>query len=229
MKIAKGGIYNSNNFGGFVVLDIENANRVKVKFLDTENVTFTRSANIRKGSVKDKNRPNVFGVGFCGVGDYKVSINSKATPAYQCWHHMIQRCYDPKIKGVQPQYDDCTVCDEWHNFQNFAEWYYSNHPGDDGLHLDKDIKIKGNRQYSPDACLFVTAAENAREATAKSYKVISPSGDIIEIYNMRKFCMENNLIPGCMSRVASGKASRHKGYRSISTDGNGHPIAVCKG
>lgn len=34
----------------------------------------------------------------------------------------------------------------------------------------------------------------------------------IEIYNLRKFCRENNLDQGAMTRVNSGKQIQHKGY-----------------
>ena len=56
-----------------------------------------------------------------------------------------------------PSYKDCEVCEEWHNFQNFAKWYDENYYEVKGekTQIDKDILIKGNKIYSPDKCLFV--------------------------------------------------------------------------
>ena len=70
---------------------------------------------------------------------------------------MLERCYDPNYKEKYPSYIGCRVCDEWLNFQNFAEWFENNYYEVDGekIHLDKDILIKGNKIYSPKTCLLV--------------------------------------------------------------------------
>ncbi|ALY07069.1 hypothetical protein VmeM32_00078 [Vibrio phage vB_VmeM-32] len=76
---------------------------------------------------------------------------------------MLGRCYDSKIQEKQPTYIDCSVCDEWHYFQNFATWYYDNYPKDgisEKYQLDKDLKVNGNKIYSPETCLFVSHAVN---------------------------------------------------------------------
>lgn len=76
---------------------------------------------------------------------------------------MLKRCYDKNWKQKHPTYKDCTVCDEWHNFQNFAQWYEENYyeiPGEI-MQLDKDILIKGNKVYSPDTCCFVPGDINS--------------------------------------------------------------------
>jgi|SRR5690554_1497795 len=52
-------------------------------------------------------------------------------------------------------YSDVSICDEWLDFQNFAEFYYEDKYRDDGWHLDKDILVKGNRVYAPEFCCFV--------------------------------------------------------------------------
>ena len=52
--------------------------------------------------------------------------------------------------------------------------------------------------------------------SSKSYKVITPSGDVITIKGMRQFCRQNNLSFGCMSAVARGERSHHKGFKCSS-------------
>ena len=58
-----------------------------------------------------------------------------------------------------PTYKDVTVCEEWHNFQNFAKWFEDNYV--EGFELDKDILVKGNKIYSPETCCFVPKEINS--------------------------------------------------------------------
>ena len=75
---------------------------------------------------------------------------------------MLRRCYNERELNKQPTYRGCSVCDEWHNFQNFAQWYTDNYYEIDGecMELDKDILHKGNKIYSPDNCVFVPQCIN---------------------------------------------------------------------
>jgi NMD protein affecting ribosome stability and mRNA decay len=82
---------------------------------------------------------------------------------YKTWHGMIRRCYDEKSFEKYPSYKDCTVCDEWHNYQTFGEWYDQNYyeVENETMALDKDILVKGNRIYRHDACIFVPQRINS--------------------------------------------------------------------
>lgn len=55
---------------------------------------------------------------------------------------------------------------------------------------------------------------NALKACAKTYKLISPNGTLIEIYNMAEFCRNNNLSTSKMSLVVNGKRNKHKGWKN---------------
>lgn len=112
-----------------------------------ENVSYI---NFKLGRLKNFNKPNLFGVGFFGYGIY--SYNSKTEKIYNVWRKMLERCYSLYAKNRRT-YKDCVVCDEWHNFQNFAKWFEENYI--DGFELDKDIILKGNKIYSPETCCFV--------------------------------------------------------------------------
>ena len=70
---------------------------------------------------------------------------------------MLQRCYDPYYLNEHPTYRDCYVCEEWHNFQNFGEWWEYNvyNCNNEKMCLDKDILVKGNKVYSPETCIIV--------------------------------------------------------------------------
>ena len=48
---------------------------------------------------------------------------------------------------------------------------------------------------------------------AKTYKVISPDGEISIITNMAEFCRSHGLSKQCMNNVINGKQLHHKGWR----------------
>lgn len=202
--------YSSKNYGDFVVLKYIDCENVVVKFVDTSYIMTTQASNIKRGSLKDPFYPRVFGVGFVGVGEHKATDGKVNSKIYSIWKAMIARCYSEKVQDKHPTYVGCSVCIEWHNFQNFAEWFELNRV--DGYHLDKDIKIDGNKVYSPDACMFVSKADNNIKARAKHYTFNSPSGDVVDIYNMMAFCKDNNLSFGNMCSVSKGNRKHHKGW-----------------
>ena len=69
-------------------------------------------------------------------------------PAYQSWISMIKRAYS----DLHPT-THSSVCKEWLTFSVFSKWYECNYI--EGYQLDKDIKIKGNKEYSPLSCMFI--------------------------------------------------------------------------
>lgn len=131
-----------------------------VEFLDEyhyvkKHCTYT---NFKNGQVKNPYDKTMCGVGYPGVGKYKIRISkTQVTKEYECWASMYTRCYSDTNKSRHPAYYDiCEVCEEWYNFQNFGKWFENNKYECDGrLHIDKDILIPGNRIYSPDTCLLV--------------------------------------------------------------------------
>lgn len=117
----------------------------------------------KNGCIKYPCDKSVFGVGYLGIGLYMPSDNNGATNIYKTWKQMLYRCYDERHKIKEPTYKDCSVSEEWHNFQNFAKWYDENYyeVEKEQMNLDKDILIKNNKIYSPITCCFVTKRINA--------------------------------------------------------------------
>ena len=74
-------------------------------------------------------------------------------PAYRAWAGMLDRAYDPKLHERQPTYSDVTVCKEWHSFSAFRNWWLENYR--EGGHLDKDLLVVGNKEYSTGACIYI--------------------------------------------------------------------------
>ena len=147
----------TNNCGKCIIIDYENCDKVKVRFIEPEYEKFCQLGTLVRGGVTNPYFPSVFGKGFIGVGKY----TSKDKRVYRLWKAMLGRCYNPNIPESIKTYSDVTVCDEWLNFQNFATWCNSqkffNAKDNQGnsYQLDKDILVEGNKVYSPDTCCFV--------------------------------------------------------------------------
>lgn len=100
-----------------------------------------------------------------GINDAPYIINIKVDgsyvmcPYYKTWKSMLARCYSANFQSANPSYRGCWVCDEWLYFMNFRMWMEKQDW--EGLFLDKDIIVKGNKCYSPDTCIFVTRQVNS--------------------------------------------------------------------
>lgn len=207
-----GATFDTNNYGMVEVVEYFSSKRVDVKFVDTGFTTSVESGQLRSGRVKDKLKPTIFGVAFLGDNDYPSCPKGVPTQEYRTWFNMLDRCYNPERSDRNKCYENATVCDEWHNYGNFYEWFQEQY-FEKGMHLDKDIKGDGSLVYSPENCCFVTPAENNIKAHAKNFKALSPSGEVFEFYNLREFCRLNSLESSSLSMVMSGKRKHHKGWR----------------
>jgi len=54
----------------------------------------------------------------CGIGYYGSETVDCTSKSYRRWSDMINRCYNAKFHQRQPQYETCTVCEEWLNYSN---------------------------------------------------------------------------------------------------------------
>lgn len=206
-KLTPGDRYKTNHYGEIEIVNYTTCFDVDVMFVSTGHVTKTTAGQVRRGQVRDVTAPSVCGVGFNGFGSFSKTTHRKI---YTTWTSMMHRCYDANFHKNNKTYKDCTVCPEWHNFQTFAEWMSSQEY--EGKQLDKDIKIKGNKVYSPDTCMFVTHGDNARNSSVKTYSFLSPSGRLETITNLTEFCRCNSLDPSHMVKVHKGNIKSHKGW-----------------
>src|SRR5699024_9566144 len=134
---------------------------VKVLFDNGYSLT-TYWSLIKSNKVKSPYDKSIYGIGYIGEGDYTPTSNRKKTLAYEYWHNMMTRCYREEFHEKNPTYASVTVSKEWHNFQNFAEWFDNNYyeVKNEEVQLDKDLLVKGNREYSPEKCVFVPRTIN---------------------------------------------------------------------
>lgn len=152
------GEINYNKYGSkMTIIEYNGTKDIVVKF-DNGDYTIRKTyGEFKNGSISNPYDKTVYDVGFMGEGNYKSLNDGEVNKYYSTWRRMMQRCYDGKFKIKNPTYKDAQVCEEWHNFQNFSQWFEKNYYEIDEqqMDLDKDILIKGNKVYSPETCVFV--------------------------------------------------------------------------
>lgn len=154
---------------GYEIEIIEKApnSRRKIMFLDEYKfICVSKVTHIRKGQIKNPYHKSMCGVGYHGSGKYKTTDKNGATIEAKTWRRMMNRAYSEAVKKRQPTYKSITVCEEWHNFQNFAEWFKNTYPyniENVKFELDKDLKQDGveNKIYSPNTCVWIPKSVNA--------------------------------------------------------------------
>lgn len=164
------------------ILEYKEHEDVIIQFQD--DMKFTRStslANIRKGWVKNPYHPEVRGVGFIGIGPHKGRNMGDRSPCneYKHWSNMMTRSYCEKYHALFPTYITCSVTEEWHNYQEFAEWcQWQVGFGMDKYVLDKDLlALKGSPKiYSPESCIFLPPEINALIVTQDKKDKKYPAG-----------------------------------------------------
>lgn len=170
-----------NNQGCLMrIVEYNNSSDIIVEFQDEYKYrTKTIYANFKSGSIKNPYYPSLYGIGILGA-KYQARINGKFMREYYTWAHMIERCFDGKLKSKQPAYNDIKCCEEWLNYENFYEWLHSQPNFDKWYNgkrwaLDKDILNKGNKTYSPENCCLIPQSVNClflkREALRGKYPI----------------------------------------------------------
>jgi len=175
----KGKRYFSEKYGWAQIVEYRDKYDVLIRFDRTGTISSVTCASLRGCSFQDLNQPTLLGVGYRGYGKYSTRSSDKngKSSSYLYWQRMLRRCYDPKCADYKDYgAKGITVCKEWHNFQNFSEWFYSqkNHTRK-GYHLDKDLTVRGNKIYCAKACNLIPAELNIMniDKIAKKFSVSS--------------------------------------------------------
>ena len=177
-----GKTFQTTKCGECKVIDYFGTHKVVVKFENPTCITECRLVNLRRGNVKNPLKPSFYGVGFIGVGVY----GKKDRRVIEIWSGMLERCYSLKSVVDNPSYVGVTVCEEWYNFQNFAEWCYNqpffSYKDERGNYyqMDKDIVDKGSRVYSPETCRFVPSCINKLLISCNKRRGDLPIGVFLE-------------------------------------------------
>lgn len=167
----------NNQASSFIVIKYEHARKITIEFQDDYGYQLVAAAyEIKNGQVKNPYAPSVCGVGYIGVGRFKVTENKRMSVEYGMWKSMIRRCYDDAFKKRTPSYLDCFVHSDWHNFQVFAEWLNSKDYSHKNYHLDKDLLVAKNKVYSSDTCVLIPARLNSLLLRSEGKRGSNPIG-----------------------------------------------------
>lgn len=151
-----GNILSSRRYGDFEIIELNGSRFNKIRFVATGRVYTKQRRAILTGEVADPYYPRVCGVGWLGIGKWKSRVNGISTVHYKAWRAMLNRCYS-KNYHARDRYDKTvnSVCSEWLDYQNFAEWYDKemNKLPEGVYELDKDLK--GGKVYSPKNCILL--------------------------------------------------------------------------
>ncbi|MFV7531648.1 hypothetical protein [Enterobacter mori] len=166
-----GDVFESKNFGEFVIVKIIDSQNVYIRFPSTGYTKLVEMASIRLRSVKDWMKPTFYGIGVRG-DELPAQVDGKMVKEYVTWKEMLRRIVDEKSLQQFPTYRDCSVCERWlyypHFYQDvrklpgYIDWY--NNTKSCKYNLNKDIKVPGSKIYSPNTCMFVTSSENSLDA-----------------------------------------------------------------
>lgn len=218
-EIESGQVHKNNDGCSFLIERCISDREVYVKFTKTGSKVKTSYRTIRSGGTKDPMHPSVYGVGFIGIGEHKARVNNSKTREYIAWHSMMTRCYSEKAKLTMPSYKGCSVCHEWHNFQEFAKWYSCEKPSAGIVFdLDKDIIKEGNKVYCPEFCMLVPDKVNAlhrNNALGRILNIKSPEGVVYRVENVSDFCREMGKHRWFLKDLASGKRNNVSGWTLV--------------
>ena len=165
-----------------LIVEYNDYDDIVVEFQD-ENAcrVHTQYANFVRGGVRNYKKPKHGYHGYVGTGKYKsehVGENGERVlhSSYKIWSSMHRRAEN--FDGKHPSYEDVTVCEEWWDYQNFAEWYEKNYYEIEGdfVCLDKDIKDPYSRTYSPNTCILIPNVINELFKNTKASTDGLPNG-----------------------------------------------------
>lgn len=177
-----GSRWESLSYGGFTVVEYNHARDIIIEFDEPYKCRIrTENRSVKAGEVKNPMKPDERGF-FIGCGKY----DSK-NKMYQVWSHIKKRIGN--YNNRSPSYSDVTICEEWYNFQNFAEWYVNQIGSKEtGWHIDKDILIKGNKVYEPNNCVLVPVQINSALTKRNVERGFTPIGVHFHKRDLTYYC-----------------------------------------
>lgn len=157
LKDRTGERYLTNQGYWITIIEYFNKRNCTVEFVNGVVLKNKQFKSILAGEIRNPMHHSVCNIGYFGVGNFKSKVNKVTTKHYDAWNSMINRCYNTYYNKRNPTYVDVKVCNEWHNFQNFAKWFEENYKSEfmGEWCLDKDILVKGNKIYSSETCCLV--------------------------------------------------------------------------
>ena len=154
-----------------ILLERLSNNHWRAKVSATSDEFILNQSQITSTEFKTPICRTVYGVGYLGSGKYYCrDSNGVVSKEYTVWANMIKRCFT-NYDGDKSRksYQGIIVCEDWLNFQNFAEWYtkvtVKYIQNSIVPKLDKDLL--GMNQYSPEACVILPNVINCSLSEAR--------------------------------------------------------------
>lgn len=153
----------------------------------------------------------LYGVGYNSGGKHTVKgPHQGKARAYVVWRSILMRCYQRQHHTTHQYgdtYNGVIVCAEWHDYQNFAEWYYNNFV--EGWEIDKELIYPNTNIYSPEHCRFVPIEINALFKKKVRWKIL-PTG-VCKVGE--RYLIPQRLARTCNRPVAyTDEESAHRAY-----------------
>ena len=189
-----------NNQGSKALcIEYNNSNNVVIEFQDEYKARVTTTwKHFIEGKIRNPYYPSVLGVA-CSGNKYPITENKHHTKEYAIWLDMIRRCYSNITKNKNKCYKDVLCCEEWLCFENFYEWLHSQSNFSkwfigERWDIEKDIKIKHNKLYSPDTCFLTPHNVNALFLRKEGQRGLYPIGvrKSSKSNNFEVLCRNNN-------------------------------------
>lgn len=98
---------------------------------------------------------------------YKRWLKGKRTREGTLFSHIETRCNSSKYHAIQPSYIGCYQAGVFKDFQLFAEWcnnqigFKEKDYNNNFWQIDKDLLVRGNKEYSENFCIFIPSCINA--------------------------------------------------------------------
>lgn len=78
--------------------------------------------------------------------------------------------------GIRAAYLDCTISEKFQDFEFFLNWYRNQFGSNLGWEIDKDLLVKGNREYGEGTCILLPREVNMALSSQKSSRGALPRG-----------------------------------------------------
>jgi hypothetical protein len=92
------------------------------------------------------------------------------TKILNAWRNMHER-----VAGQQETYASSSIAKDWNEFEPFYKWAFGRVLSSD-LELDKDLRVLGNKHYSPATCVWVPKFINMIPVHPRIEKQVFPIG-----------------------------------------------------
>ena len=158
-----------------------------------------------------------WGINDEGSSSVRLSDGSMVKcPLYRSWCRMLERCFSQSWKERYKTYEDSLCCEDWRYFSAFKLWA-QDQPWQ-GNDLDKDLLVFGNKEYSPETCIFIPPMIN------KALRIVRTGKNLPGVsFQSKSWSMVNGLKKPWMAKCYSlrdGNAGTYLG--NYSTEKEAH-------